>query len=108
MDSIVAWPGVFGSFPLFLLLFAIGVLSGCVFARPLKPCAWTASLAMMGVCGAWLGAEFAYLFGQAAPGGGEQLVVAALGGGALAYAHRRAHRRVVDPDSDIALSGPRP
>ncbi|QGM98784.1 hypothetical protein [Methylocystis parvus] len=107
MDGVVASPQAYGAFFLFPFLMIIGAAIGCALARPLRLCAWTTSLAMMGVCGAWMGAEVAYLFGRVEIGGVHQFLAAVVGAGLFAYVWRRAHQPVaVDPDSGVALHEP--
>jgi len=85
-----AWQ--FDSLFQFTVFVIIGFAAGWSLAHPRRWCVWTASLAMMGIAGAWLGAELACLSGQVERGGPEQLVAAAIGAGALAYSWRRIQR----------------
>jgi uncharacterized membrane protein YeaQ/YmgE (transglycosylase-associated protein family) len=87
----------------FLAYLVMGVLVGWLMARPCGVNPWFASLALMGVCGAWMGAEFAYLFGQAPRGGSEQFLAAMIGAGALAHAWRKWHPRPALESSGIAV-----
>jgi hypothetical protein len=93
---------VFSSCVQFAIFLAIGVATGWLLTRPRKWCAWSNSLSMIGVCGAWLGAEFTHLFGQGARSGVDQLAAAALGAFALAYAWRRLHP-APEASDDIAM-----
>lgn len=64
---------------------------------------WSPTLAIMGVCGAWLGAEMACLIGQATRGGATEFAAAFLGAAALAYAWRRRHPPLSERPDHIAL-----
>jgi hypothetical protein len=75
----------------FTAFFAIGLAAGLLLARPRSWSSHLGSLAVVGVCGAWMGAESAYLFGRAEWGGPEGLLAASLGAVGLAYLWRRLH-----------------
>ncbi len=91
----------------FLVFLVMGVAIGWVLAERPRWSLRCASMIVMAVCGAWLGAEFAHLFGQAETGGRHQLAAAAIGAAALAYLWRRWHRRPQrGSDGDIALEPP--
>ncbi|WP_457796699.1 hypothetical protein [Methylocystis sp. S23] len=96
----------YASFVHFLAFLIIGVIVGGLLAQPREICAWTFSLAMMGVCGAWLGAEFAHLFGQVESGGANQLIAASVGAWALVYVWRRMRRPAPSPDAGVAIQPP--
>jgi hypothetical protein len=81
----------------FAVLLGIGLAAGWLFARPRKWSSHFGSLAVVSVCGAWMGAEFAHLFGRVDWDGAEGLASATLGAVALAYAWRRLHP---PPESD--------
>jgi uncharacterized membrane protein YeaQ/YmgE (transglycosylase-associated protein family) len=87
----------------FLVYVVMGVSAGWLLARPRRMNPWFTSLALVGVCGAWLGAEIAHLFGQAPRGGSEQFVAALIGAGALAYAWRKWHPRPPSDGVDVAI-----
>lgn len=74
---------------------------GWLLARPRGRAGWSSSLSMIGVCGAWMGAEFAHLFRQAEHGSADELAAAAIGALWLAYAWRRLHP--VEAGDDIAI-----
>lgn len=85
----------------FVAYLLIGMCVGWLLTRPCRWNSWCTSLALVGVCGAWLGAEVAHLFGQAESGSAHQFVAALIGAGALAYFWRRLHPR---PDEgDVAI-----
>jgi uncharacterized membrane protein YeaQ/YmgE (transglycosylase-associated protein family) len=96
----------FAFFIHFLVFLVTGGAAGFLFASPRRWDASTCSLAIIGVCGAWLGAEFAHLFGWVESGGAYQLLAAAAGACGLVYAWRRAHRPAPDPDAVIAIHEP--
>lgn len=75
----------------FVAYLLMGLAVGWLLDRPGHVTEAFATLALVGVCGAWLGAEFAYLFGQAPRGSAHQLVAALIGAVILAYAWRRLH-----------------
>ncbi|MGJ0505706.1 MAG: hypothetical protein ACR652_00955 [Methylocystis sp.] len=86
----------------FFVFLALGGAVGWVFSGVRLWRAWSASLAIVGVCGAWMGAEFARLFGQAQSGSQPTLVAAVIGALGLGYAWRRHHPQTSDR---IALPG---
>jgi uncharacterized membrane protein YeaQ/YmgE (transglycosylase-associated protein family) len=75
----------------FLAFLILGGAVGWLMAGPARRRHWSASLAIVGVCGAWMGAEFACLFGQAQMGSEQTMVAAVAGAVGLAYAWRRHH-----------------
>ncbi|MDJ0447990.1 hypothetical protein [Methylocystis sp. JR02] len=85
----------------FVSFLAIGAMVGWLLARPRRRAGWSSSLSMIGVCGAWMGAEFAHLFRQAEHGSADELAAAAIGALWLAYAWRRLHP--VEAGDDIAI-----
>jgi hypothetical protein len=87
----------------FIVFLAMGAAAGWLLSRPRRWSSWSSSLSMIGVCGAWMGAEFAHLFGQAERGGADELATAALGAFALAYAWRRLHPPAPEAGGDIAM-----
>lgn len=89
----------------FLAFLVIGFAVGGFFAWPRRWSSASTPLAVIAVCGAWLGGEFACLFGEAEKGGLNQFVVALMGAGALAYAWRRFHPPSRDEATDIAMPG---
>lgn len=90
-------------FAAFLLM---GALVGWLLNDPLHGGPCCAPLAIVGVCGAWIGGEFAVLFGRAARGGWNDFAAAFLGAAALAYVWRRRHAPETHFDQDIAARGP--
>lgn len=91
MDAIF---GANGSAHLQFLVFAfLGTGVGWMLARPCAWNCWLTSLLVIGVSGAWLGAEFACLIGQATPGGAMHLGAATAGAAGLTYAWRFLHPR---------------
>ena len=88
----------------FLAYLLMGLLVGWVLTQPRKWGPAFTSLALVGVCGAWLGAEFAHLFGQAERGGSGQFSAAIIGSVAFAYTWRRLHRSRRGPD--VAMGPP--
>lgn len=80
-------------FATFLIL---GVGTGWVLAGRARWRRWPGALAVMGVCGAWMGAEAACLFGQAEMGSQTALLAAILGAVGLACAWRRHHPEALD------------
>lgn len=86
----------------FFVLFALGVGVGWLMARPCGWSCWFSTLAVVGVSGAWLGAEAAYRIGQAPRGGGEQLLAAMAGAALMVHLWRRLHPRPHD-DHHIAI-----
>lgn len=87
----------------FAAFLMMGLAVSWLFEQPRGLSSWSPSLAMIGVCGAWLGAEFAYLIGQAERGGEEQFLAALIGAAALAHAWRRFHPRSSDDGHDVAI-----
>jgi uncharacterized membrane protein YeaQ/YmgE (transglycosylase-associated protein family) len=81
----------------------VGVMVGWLLARPCRISSWFASLALIGVCGAWLGGETAHLFGWAPKGGVEQFLAGMVGAAALAHAWRKWHPRPSEGDPDVAI-----
>lgn len=79
----------------------MGLAIGWLLGAPRRAGHWSPALAIMGVCGAWLGAETACLIGQAARGSATEFVAALLGAAALAYAWRRRH--LGGPSHPVAL-----
>ena len=91
MDAVF---GVNGSAHLqFLVYVFLGMSVGWALSRPCAWSCWLTTVLMIGVSGAWLGAEAACLIGQADRGGLVQLAAAATGAGALVYAWRWLHPR---------------
>jgi uncharacterized membrane protein YfcA len=89
----------------FLVFVILGGVVGWLLAGPIRWRHWPASLAVIGICGAWLGAEFAHLFGQAEMGSEQTLLAALLGSVGLAYVWRRHHPEPPDDDGRIAGGG---
>ncbi len=81
----------------------MGLAVGGALGRARSHWAWSPALAIMGVCGAWLGAEVYCLFGQAERGSGSEFVAAFLGALWLAYVWRRYHPEAQDERTDIAV-----
>ncbi len=75
----------------FIVFLVIGLAAGWLFAGPHRWSSHFSSLAVVSVCGAWMGAEFAHLFGRADWDGAGGLAAAMLGSVGLAYAWRRLH-----------------
>ncbi|WP_363348394.1 hypothetical protein [Methylocystis echinoides] len=89
-------------FAAFVLIgLAVGWVLVC--ARPLRLRALSPAVAIMGVCGAWLGSEAACLLGQVPRGGGVALAGGLIGAAALCYAWRRRHPERPDGPDHIAL-----
>lgn len=89
----------------FLVFLILGGAVGWLLAGPVRWRHWPSSLAIVGVCGAWMGAEFAHLFGQAEMGSEQTLVAAVAGSVALAYAWRRHHPEAPGKDRRVAGGG---
>ncbi|KAF2992144.1 hypothetical protein MJC1_00516 [Methylocystis sp. MJC1] len=85
----------------FITFLAIGAMVGWLLSRPRRWASWSSALSMIGVCGAWTGAEFAHLIGQAEHGSADELAAAAIGALGLAYAWRRLHPS--ETGEDIAI-----
>lgn len=87
----------FGQAPLasfnfqFFAYLITGLAVAWLLVRPRRLTDGFATLALVAISGAWLGAEGAHLFGQASPGGAHQLLAALIGAGVLAEAWRRLH-----------------
>jgi len=79
------------SFFQFAAFLMIGAAVGWLMVRPRRLHECSASLPMIGVCGAWLGAEMACLIGQAQRGGGGMFLAALIGALGLAWFWRRHH-----------------
>jgi uncharacterized membrane protein YeaQ/YmgE (transglycosylase-associated protein family) len=91
-------------FAAFLLM---GALVGWLLNDPLHGGACCAPLAIVAVCGAWFGGEFAVLFGRADRGSLNDFAAAFVGAAALAFLWRRRHAPENRFDTDIAARGPR-
>ncbi len=89
----------------FLVFLILGGAVGWLLAGPDRWRQWPASLAIVGVCGAWMGAEFAHLFGQAEMGSEQTLVAALAGAVGLAYAWRRHHPAAAGDGRRVAGGG---
>ncbi len=87
----------------FAAFLIMGLAAGWLLGQPRRWGVWSPTLAIMGVCGAWLGAEVACLIGQAARGGATEFAAASLGAAGLAYAWRRRHPPSSDRKDHIAL-----
>lgn len=87
----------------FVAFLIMGLAVGWLLCGPGWARTWSATLAIMGVCGAWLGAEIACLIGQADRGSASEFVAALLGAGALVIAWRRRHPHRPDGSDHIAL-----
>jgi hypothetical protein len=88
----------------FIVLLAIGIAVCGLLARPRRWSAHLGALAVMGVCGAWMGMEFAHLFGQAEWDAPKGLAAASFGAVGLAYLWRRLHPPPAsDGGGDIAI-----
>lgn len=91
----------------FIVFVVSGLCAGWLLARP--GC-WSSSpfcLTIMGVCGAWIGAELAYLIGQADPGGSAALGAALFGSIALPFVWRRLREPARDDEGNgVALHPP--
>ncbi len=81
----------------------MGLAVGWALGQSRRWAGWSPTLAIMGVCGAWLGAETTCLIGQATRGSASEFVGAFLGAAALAYAWRRRHPPSPNPPDEIAL-----
>lgn len=88
----------------FVAFVFLGASAGWLMTRPRRLRDCSASLPMIGVCGAWLGAEVACLFGQAQRGGGEMFAAALIGALGLAWLWRRHHP---EPDGGGRMAGGR-
>ncbi|PPD45373.1 MAG: hypothetical protein CTY15_04695 [Methylocystis sp.] len=75
----------------FLAFLVLGALVATLIARPRALSEGFVALAVVGVSGAWLGAEIAHLFGQADRGGTHQFAAALIGAAILSVAWRRLH-----------------
>jgi len=80
----------------FITLLLLGLAVGWLMARPCGLSCWFTTLVMVGVSGAWLGAEITHLLGQGPRGGLTQLVAAMAGAALTAHAWRRFHPRPED------------
>lgn len=90
----------------FIALALLGSIVGWLMARPCAFSCWLATIAMVGVWGAWLGAEATHLLGQEPRGGPGQLLAAMAGAALMAHAWRRLHPRP-EEDDHIAVHRPR-
>jgi uncharacterized membrane protein YeaQ/YmgE (transglycosylase-associated protein family) len=70
---------------LFIAFLILGVSAAWVMAFPPRWDGRSAVMSIVGVSGAWFGAEVARLFGQAPQGGAEQFLAALIGALGLAY-----------------------
>jgi uncharacterized membrane protein YeaQ/YmgE (transglycosylase-associated protein family) len=86
-------------FAVFLLM---GALVGWLFNDPLHGAPCCLALAIVGVCGAWIGGEIACLLGRVDRGGWDDFIAALVGAAALAYLWRRHHPPEMTFDEDIA------
>lgn len=86
----------------FLSFLILGGAVGWLMAGPARRRHWPASLAIVGVCGAWMGAEFTCLLGQAQMGSQQTMVAAVAGAVGLAYAWRRYHPEPSGDDRRVA------
>lgn len=107
-ELFAAFDGATASLVQFAAFLLMGAAAGWLLARSHERKKWSAPLAMIGVCGAWMGAELACLFGQVDRGGAEQFLAALIGAGGLAYAWRRYHPNDVSELERLPLSGSAP
>lgn len=75
----------------FLVFVMLGMSVGWMLARPCGWSCWAATLLIIGVSGAWLGAQAACLIGQVDRGGAVQFAASVVGAGVLTYAWRWLH-----------------
>ncbi len=75
----------------FFVYLIMGTVIGWVLTTTYRATEDFVSLILVGVSGAWLGAEGARLFGQAEEGSAHQFAAALIGSFALAAAWRRFH-----------------
>jgi uncharacterized membrane protein YeaQ/YmgE (transglycosylase-associated protein family) len=90
-------------FAAFLL---IGAVVGWLLNDPLHGGACCPPIAIIGVCGAWIGGEAAVLIGRVDRGGWNEFAAAVIGAMALAWFWRRHHAPVSPLDRDIAARPP--
>ncbi len=90
---------------LFLVFLILGGGAGWLLAGPIRWRQWPTSLSIVGVGGAWMGAEFAHLVGQAEMGSEPTIIAALIGAVALTYAWRRRHPEAPDDGDHIAGTG---
>lgn len=90
----------------FLGFLFIGMAAGWALSLPARRSAVAAPLAIIGVCGAWFGAEAAHLFGQASSGDASEYTAAMVGAAALAYAWRRFHPPTPERGRGVAIHEP--
>lgn len=90
-------------FAAFLLM---GGLVGWLFNDPRHGGACHATLAVVGVGGAWIGGEVACLLGRVDRGGWNDFAAALFGAAALAYLWRRHHAPEPATDVQIAMRPP--
>jgi uncharacterized membrane protein YeaQ/YmgE (transglycosylase-associated protein family) len=87
----------------FAAFLVIGVAVSWLLGRMHPRTGLSPALAIMGVGGAWLGAEVSCLFGQAQRGGAVALAAGLLGALALACAWRRYHPEGAEGSRHIAV-----
>lgn len=91
----------------FMAFLLMGAFVGWLFNDPLHGGACHATLAVVGVGGAWIGGEIACLLGRVDRGGMDDFAAAFLGAAALAYLWRRHHAPELAVDPHIAIHRPR-
>jgi uncharacterized membrane protein YeaQ/YmgE (transglycosylase-associated protein family) len=89
----------------FVVFLLMGALVGWLFNDPLHGAPCCLGLAIIGVCGAWIGGEIACLLGRVERGGWDQFSSAMIGAAALAYLWRRHHPPETTFNGDIAAPG---
>jgi uncharacterized membrane protein YeaQ/YmgE (transglycosylase-associated protein family) len=86
----------------FIAFLLMGAFVGWLFNDPRHGAPCCLALAIVGVCGAWLGGEIACLLGRVDRGGWDDFAAAMAGAAALAYLWRRHHPPEIALDGDIA------